>query len=539
MRLGTKAPPSDADVVIIGAGTAGCVLAARLSENSDLNVCLVEAGPADGGLWTRIPIGFSRTFREPRVNWLYETEPQSQLGGRRIFWPRGKLVGGSSAINGMIHIRGFPRDYDEWAVPGWSWSDVAPYFAKSEGQRCGLPDVYASDGPYTISPLPVRNEATERFIEAATAIGMKRLRSFNAGAEEGAGLYEIDTLAGRRCSAATAYLNPAMNRRNLTVVTGHLVDAVEFSGRRATGVRLRAGHEQISIGARAGVILAAGAVGTPALLQRSGIGAAARLSALGIAPRLDHPRVGRNLQDHYGVRYIARLREPITINDDFRRPWRLAAHALRYLATRRGQLAIGGAEAGLFARSRPEIDRPDIQFHFLPLSNERAGWSFHSFSGVTANVCCLRPSSRGEILIRSPDPHLAPSIDPHYLEEPEDGAVIVAGLHLARRIFASPPISRIVDAEHWPGATSVTDEALLEHAREHGSTLFHPVGTCAMGDAASDPVDPQLALRGADALWVCDASVMPRLVSGNTNAAVLMIAEKGAELVASSLRASR
>lgn len=521
-------PPEEADVIVVGAGTAGCALAARLSEDPRLNVCLVEAGPADGGFWTRIPIGFSRSFRDPRVNWLYETVPQAGLDGRTIFWPRGKVVGGSSAINGMIHVRGYPGDYDGWGVPGWGWEEIRPYFHRSEGQRCDLPDVYGSDGPYAISSMPVRNQATEAFIRATQSIGIPRVASFNAATGDCVGYYEINTRGGWRCDSATAYLDPAAGRVNLALVSGATVNSIGFEDARASSVSLDWCGEPRRVRARAGIVLAAGAVGTPTLLQRSGMGPAALLRRAGIVPRLDRAAIGANLQDHFGVRFIARLRRPLSINDDFRRPWRLLGHAARYAATRRGQLAIGGAEAGLFWRSQPGLDRPDVQFHFLPLSNERGGWRFHEFSGVTANVCALRPESRGTVAITSPDPTAAPAIDPRYLGSEADIRAILSGLRLARRIFAAQPMADLVAGEHWPGPAASDDDGLRAHLRLNGSTVFHPVGTCAMGVDPADPLTPELALRGVDRLWVADASAMPKLVSGNTNAATLMLAERAA-----------
>lgn len=532
-------PPGEADVVVVGAGTAGCAIAARLSGNPRLRVCLVEAGPADGGPWTRIPIGFSRTFRDPKVNWCHETVPQPGLGGRTIYWPRGKVVGGSSAINGMIHVRGYPADYDGWGVPGWGWQDVRPYLERSEGQRCGLPGVYGSDGPYAISGMPVRNHATEAFIRAAEATGLPRASSLNASADDCVGHYEINTRDGWRCDAATAYLDPVAGRANLALVSGATVASLGFEDGRAVSVSLRWRGETREVRARAGIVLAAGAVGTPVLLQRSGIGPAEVLRQAGIGVRLDSPGIGANLQDHFGVRFIARLRRKLSINDDFRRPWRLLGHAARYAISRSGQLAIGGAEAGLFWRSRPGLDRPDVQFHFLPLSNERGGWRFHGFSGVTANVCALRPASRGTVSVTGPDPAAQPAIDPRYLDDEADILPIVAGLRLARRIFAAPPLAELVDGEHWPGPDVTDDDGLRAHLRANGSTLFHPVGTCAMGANPAAPLTPRLALRGVDGIWVADASAMPALVSGNTNAATLMLAERAADLLGASLAAGR
>lgn len=522
------------DIVIVGGGSAGCVLANRLSADPGLSVALLEAGPPDRNPWLHVPIGFSRTFKDPSVNWCFETQPQAQLHGRTIFWPRGRVLGGSSAINGMIHVRGHPQDFDGWArggLPGWSWAEVLPYFQRSEGQTCGLPEVYGSDGPLGVASLPVRNRATQAFVQAAAAAGLPPVRSFNTDTQEGAGEYQINTRGGWRSSTATAYLRPVRRRPNLSVMTGALATRLCLAGDRVEAVEALMGGECIRVRARESVVVCAGAVGSPALLQRSGIGHPQDLHRAGIEVKLASPRVGHGLQDHFGVRYIARLRRPWSINDDFRRPWRLLRHAWRYAVHRDGQLAIGGAEAGAFARCDPQAERPDVQFHFLPLSSERGGWSFHPFSGVTANVCQLRPWSRGRVWVDSADPLRAPRIDPAYLSDPRDGPVLVAGLRLARRIFACEPLAGLLQAEHWPGEQARDDDALLEHARRHGSTVFHPVGGCAMGPSEDDVLDARCRVRGLRGLRVADASAFPSIVSGNTNAAVVMLAERVAEMI--------
>ncbi len=526
------------DFIVVGAGTSGCVLANRLTARGDVTVALLEAGPADRSPWLKIPIGFSRTFRDPKVNWCFETTPQESLGGRRIFWPRGKVLGGSSSINGMIHIRGHPEDFDAWASAGledWSWQRVLPYFRRAEGQLCDMGDVYGSDGPIAISELPVRNGATAAFVDSAVNAGLPRVRTFNTDTQEGAGNFQINTRHGLRDSAASAYLRPARARPNLTVLTHAHVTRIDVREGRAVGVHWMTAGQSTYLAARRGVILAAGAVGSPAILQLSGIGDPVDLGRAGVGVVHASPLVGKNLQDHFGTRYIARLSRPITVNDDFRRPWRLAQHALRYALSRSGQIAIGGAEAGAFARSSEREMRPDLQFHFLPLSNERAGWSFHPFSGVTANICQLRPFSRGTVRIASADPMQPPDIDPRYLDDPRDGAALVAGLRLARRIFATAPLRDLVAQEHSPGAGIETDDEILAHVRAHGSTVFHPVGTCAMGMSRDSPLDAECRVRGLAGLRVVDASSMPSIVSGNTNAAVLMLAERMAERIGASL----
>ena len=527
------------DVVIVGAGTAGCVLANRLSARGDMKVALLEAGPPDRNVWLKIPIGFSRTFRDPSVNWCFDTVPQQNLGGRRVFWPRGKVLGGSSSINGMIHIRGHPADFDGWASAGledWSWQKVLPYFRKAEGQLCDMGDVYGSDGPIAISALPVANEITKAFVDASVNSGLPHVSTFNSDTQEGAGNYQINTRRGLRNSAAAAYLRPARARPNLAIFTGAHVSRVALRDGRATGVHCVVGGESRYLRASHSVILAAGVVGSPALLQLSGIGDPDDLRRVGIAVAHASARIGKNLQDHFGTRYIARLSRPITVNDDFRRPWRLVRHALRYAISRSGQLAIGGAEAGAFARSSTKESQPDLQFHFLPLSSERGGWTFHPFSGVTANVCQLRPFSRGTIRVASADPMQAPEIDPCYLADERDGAALVAGLRLARKIFAMSPLAESVIEEYSPGASAQSDGDLLAHVCAHGSTVFHPVGTCAMGASPDAPLDGECRIRGVDGLRVVDASSMPSIVSGNTNAAVLMLAERIADRIIADCR---
>lgn len=529
------------DVIIVGAGSAGCVLANRLSARKSISVALLEAGPADKGIWLKIPIGFSRTFRDPAVNWCFQTEPQKELEGRRIFWPRGRVVGGSSAINGMIYVRGHPADFDEWAslgLSGWDWASVLPYFHRSEGQQCGLPEVYGSTGPISISALPVNNSATECFVQSAKESGLPRVDSFNTDTQTGTGPYQITARNGIRCSAATAYLDPVRRRENLTVMTQTHATRLLLTDGRASGVEVIAAGESLRLRARHRVIVACGAVGSPALLQWSGIGNTADLEAAGIRLAVESPMVGRNLQDHFGVRYIARLASPDSINDDFRRPWRLLWHLWQYGVHRTGQLAIGGAEAGAFMDSTSKGGQPDIQLHFLPLSSERGGWSFHKFSGVTANVCQLRPFSRGHVRVSDPDPRKPPLIDPGYLSDSRDAAVLVAGLKLTRNIFSCEPLAKLVSAEEAPGLDIQDDASLLQFIRQNGSTVFHPVGTCAMGASADAVVDERCQVRAVSGLSVVDASSFPRITSGNTNAAVTMLAEKISEHLLSDLPAS-
>ena len=524
------------DYIVVGGGTAGCVLASRLSEDRGTRVLVLEAGPEDRSPWIRIPIGFSRLFTDPAANWCYETVEQAPLGGRRIYLPAGRVIGGSSSINGMVYVRGQPRDFDDWAragATGWDWRSLHPYFLRFEGREHGDDREYGAEGPIGIARMPVHNAMSEAFIDAAAATGLPRRRNLNANPEApGAGYFHVTTRRGRRSSAASGYLRPARSREGVVVATGATVRRVRFEADRATGVEWEERGTIVTADAAREVLLCAGAIGTPKLLQLSGLGPPELLATLGIPVRVALPGVGTNLHDHYGVRLIAELVEPLSINDAFRRrPHRLVGYALAYAFGRSGQLAIGGAECGGFACSRPDVERPDVQFHFLPLSSERRGWRFHPFSGITANVCVLRPTSRGRVAARSPDPADAPAIDPNYLDTDADRRTIVDAIRLGRRVFAADPLARRIRREVLPGASVVDDDALLGYARANGSTVFHPVGTCRIGVDERAVVGPDLRVRGVRNLRVVDASVMPGIPSGNTCAAVLAIAERAADLV--------
>ena len=527
--------PPETDVIIVGAGTAGCVLAARLSEDSDLRVLVVEAGRADRSPWIHIPVGFSRLLDDADLNWCYETESQVGLAGRTVRWPRGKVVGGSSAINGMVWVRGAPDDYDRWAAtvgdPAWSWAEAEALFRTCEAAPSDADARLGRDGRMPLARPRHDHPLVSAFIEAGVDAGLDERSDLSISDHVGVGPYLTTICRGLRVSAAGAYLKPALRRDNLELATASMVCGVILdSGRRAIGVHLTHLGTPAIVRARLGVVLAAGAVDTPKLLMLSGIGSGPNLARFGIPVAVESPEVGRNLQDHFGVRVIAEVGRPITINDDFRRPWRLAGHALRYAFARTGPVAMGGAYAGAFFSSDGG-DRPDTQIHFLPLSSERRGWTFHRFSGVTANVCQLRPASRGRIDLGSADPAAAPCIDPAYLSDERDRKAIVAGLRFTRELFRRPPFSTRYDAEErMPGERCASDTALLDYARNTGSTVFHPVGTCRMGKH-DGVVDSSFRVRGATNLWVADASVMPHLPSGNTNAATLMLAERAARVL--------
>ena len=527
--------PPEADVIIVGAGTAGCVLAARLSEDPDLRVLVVEAGRADRSPWIHIPVGFSRLLGHAGLNWCYETEPQSGLAGRTIRWPRGKVVGGSSAINGMVWVRGAPHDYDRWAATvgdsAWSWAKAEALFRTCEAAPSDADARLGRDGRVPLARPRHDHPLVRAFVEAGVNAGLAERRDLGISDRDGVGPYLTTIRRGLRVSAAGAYLKPALRRDNLELATASTVCGVALnSGHRAVGVRLTRLGTPVLVRARRGVVLAAGAVDSPKLLMLSGIGSGPDLARLGIPVAVESPEVGRNLQDHFGVRVIAEVGRPITINDDFRRPWRLVGHALRYAVARTGPLAMGGAYAGAFFASDGG-DRPDMQIHFLPLSSERRGWTFHRFSGVTANVCQLQPASRGRIGLASADPAAPPLIDPGYLSEECDRKAIVAGIRFTRELFRHPPLSTLYGAEErMPGERCASDAALLDYARNTGSTVFHPVGTCRMG-RDDGVVDSSFRVRGTRNLWVADASVMPHLPSGNTNAATMMLAERAASVL--------
>ncbi len=525
----------EADYIVVGAGSAGCVVAARLSEDPAVRVLVLEAGGEDRGIWIHIPLGYGKTIADRRVNWMYETEPDPQLHGRRVFWPRGKVLGGSSSINGLLYLRGQPEDYDHWRQlgnAGWAWDDVLPYFKRSEG-RIGAGDdrLHGRDGPLAISDLPDRTPLCEAYIQAAGEVGIPRTEDFNGAEQEGVGYYHVTSRNGRRCSAATAFLHPALKRANLSVLTRALATRIVLDGRRASGVAFM--HEGVArrATARREVILCGGAINSPHLLMLSGIGPAAHMQEVGIAVAHDLPGVGQNLQDHFQTRLTYRCRFPVTLNDVMMSPWRMALAGLQYAVRRSGPLTVSAGQVGIFAKTRPELATPDVQFLLIPFSADRPGEGLNKFSGFLQNCCQLRPESRGEILLRSPDATVYPAIHANYLSTELDRRTLVEGLKLGRRIAARPAMRHWIESEHLPGPDAKDDAALLEHGRRYGGSIFHPSGTCKMGRDRMAVVDETLLVRGLDGLRVADASIMPTVVSGNTNAACIMIGEKAADLV--------
>ncbi len=532
-----------ADIIIVGAGTAGCVLASQLSRDRDTNVLLLEAGPRDRSPWIHIPVGFSRLLHDETLNWCFTTEAQQQLAERHLHWPRGRVLGGSGAINGMVWVRGQPNDYDHWSDvigdPSWAWDSVAPIFRAFEGAPQDADERLGQSGEMPLSRIPVSHPLVNAFVRAGVGMGYPRRGDLSISDREGFGEYLVSTRSGLRASAATVYLKPALKRSNLKVLTCTRTLSLEIhsSASEVSGVNILIGTKLQTVAARRAVVLSAGTVGSPHVLMLSGVGPARALRSVGVVPRVDIPAVGRNLQDHLGVRVVGRVDRPITINDDFRRPWRLLGHALRYALTRGGPVAIGGAYAGAFYRSSPDVRHPDIQLHFLPLSSQQPGWRFDSFSGFTINVCHLRPFSRGGIALSSPDPLAAPKIDPGYLNDARDFDLLIKGLETAREIIRRAPLSTEHGAvEERPGVHAGDHGALADYVRANAQTVYHPVGTCRMGNDKLSVVDSRLRVRGIRNLWVVDASIMPTIPSGNTHAAVLMIAYRGAQFIREALR---
>ena len=532
------------DYIVVGAGSAGCVLAARLSEDPATRVLLLEAGPPDRSFWIHLPIGYGKTMWSKKYNWCFHTDPDPNMNGRRVYWPRGKALGGSSSINGLIYIRGQREDYDHWARlgnTGWGYDDVLPYFIKSERNQRGSDAYHGSDGPLSVSDIAGKDDLIEAFIGGAGALGVPRTADFNAATQEGAGYYQLTTWKGWRWSTAKGYLQPARSRSNLRVETGAHVTGIVFDGKRAVGVRYRQGGADKRATCRGELLLSAGSIQSPQLLQLSGIGPAALLQSRGVAVVHDLAGVGENLQDHLQIRLIFESTRATT-NDQLNSWVGQARLGLQWLLHRSGPLAVGINQGGCFMRALPEEAKtPDIQFHVATLSADMAGGKVHPFSGMTMSVCQLRPESRGHIRIKSRDPFEPPEMRPNYLATDLDRRMAVAGMKAARAIAAAPAMRPFIKREVKPGPDANDDAALLEFCRNNGATIFHPSGTCAMGrDAgAGAVVDARLRVHGVQALRVIDCSVMPTLVSGNTNAPAVMMAEKAADMIRADARAAR
>jgi choline dehydrogenase len=528
----------EADFIVIGAGSAGCAVAARLSEDPATQVVLLEAGGEDKNRWIHIPLGFGKTFADPSVNWCYETEPDPGAADRRVFWPRGKVLGGSSSINGMVYIRGQAEDFDHWRQlgnVGWSFDDVLPYFKRAEHQVRGADGFHGTGGPLCVSDV-AQHSICEAFIASAMELGFPRNDDFNGARQDGVGYHQTTTRNGRRCSTAVGYLRPAMQRANLRVVTEALTEKVLLEGRRAIGVSFRRDGRLCMARAAREVILCGGAVNSPQLLMLSGIGPQPHLAEFGI-PFVHHlPGVGQSLQDHYSAPIKLRCKLPVTVNDVMLSNTRKLKAGLEYYVFHRGPLSMISSPAALFARTRSELASPDVKISISPFSAERPQDGLHRFSGFTSIAYQLRPESRGAIKLKSPDPFDAPAVHPNYLAAETDQRAIVAGLKLIRRILANPHMQHYIESEFQPGPDAATDEQLLEYARRRGGTVYHPTSTCRMGSDPMAVVDAELRVHGIDGLRVADASIMPTVVSGNTNAAAIMIGEKLADMVRQQVR---
>ena len=527
------------DTVIVGGGTAGCVLANRLSADPGRRVLMLEAGGEDKGFWIDIPAGFGKLLTDARFNWRFTTEPEDNVAGRTIVVPRGKGLGGSTLINGMIFVRGQPMDYDGWAQKGnagWSFDDVLPYFRRLERFEDGESELRGGDGPLDVVRVGERHSLSEAFIDAAREAGFPVNPDYNGADQEGFGYYQVNQRKGRRWSAAAAYLRPVRSRPNLAVRTEAHVTGLVLAGRRVTGVAYRRGGVAHEVAARE-VVLAAGAVQTPHLLELSGIGDPATLAAAGLPLRHALPGVGNNYRDHFATRMNWRVNRRITLNE-LTRGWRLGRAVAQYAFTRKGILSLGTGLAHGFVRTRPDLASPDVQYFFMHASYANAGdRKLDREPGMTVGVTQLRPESRGSIHARSPDPMQPPAIRPNFLSAPLDQETLVAGMKIARTIIGGAAMRPYVEREVSPGPDVRADADWLAFARRNGQTIYHPVGTCSMGQGPDAVVDETLRVRGLDGLRVIDASVMPTEVSGNTQAAVLMIAEKGADLIRDARRA--
>ncbi len=533
------------DYVIVGGGSAGCVLASRLSADRDVSVCLLEAGPPDRHPLIHMPMGIIWMMRSKVLNWNFYTQGEPEMGGRRMFWPRGRTLGGSSSSNAMCYLRGHPRDYDEWAAlgnPGWSYADVLPYFRRSENQERGASEYHGVGGPLNVADLRSPSPLTRVFVEAGQETGLPYNIDFNGSNPEGVGPFQVTQKDGRRCSTARGYLKPACARANLTVITGAHATRVLFDQRRAVGVEYtipggrQGGVQQVKAGRE--VILSAGAIQSPRLLMLSGVGDGQQLGKIGIGVRHHLPGVGQNLQDHLDVILVQACTQPVSYGVTWRTVLRGGVDLLRYLAAGRGMFTTNGAEGCGVARSAPDEERPDLQFHFSPgkLRNHARDLLFLCGEGYSLHVCNLRPKSRGEIRLASADPLAAPDIRANYLTHPDDLEHMLRGVKLARRILAARAFDAYRGEEIVPGRAVVSDDDIRSFIRNKGETIYHPIGTCKMGSDPLAVVDAELRVHGMSGLRVVDASIMPLLVGGNTNAPTVMIAEKASDMIKATRR---
>jgi choline dehydrogenase len=532
------------DYIVTGAGSAGCAIAARLSESGRYRVLLLEAGPEDKGFWIHVPIGYSRLFANPKINWMFESEPEPELEGRTMYQPRGKVLGGTSSINGMVYMRGNPADYDHWrqrGCEGWDWDSVLPYFKKAEDQERGGDAFHGSGGPLRVSDQAVHWELGDHFIAAALEAGLPANNDFNDGEQEGAGPFQNTTNRQQRWSTATAYLRPARNRGNLVVRTNAQATRIHIENGKACGVEFASGGVIHLARARGEIIVCGGVYGSPQLLQLSGLGPAAMLTQFGIPVVRDMPGVGADLQDHFYVRLAFRCTQPITLNDIANSPVKKLIAGMQYVFFKTGPLTSNGICAGGFAKSDPRLERPDIQLNFSVWSfadRNRAGVVPHPFPGFTISAVHLRPDARGEVRLKSPDPLAAPSIRFNFLKSQYDLQALTAGMRLARKITTQPAMMPYVAEELLPGPQVESDAEFEASIRRNGVSNLHPVGTCRMGADPAAVCDPRLRVNGIPGLRVVDASVMPSVPAGNTNAPTIMIAERASDMILEDARAA-
>ncbi len=521
------------DYIIIGAGSSGCVMANRLSADPDNRVLLLEAGGPDINPWIHVPVGYFKTMHHPSTDWCYMTEPDKGINGRRLQWPRGKVLGGSSSLNGLLYVRGQAEDYDRWEAlgnKGWSFKEVLPYFKKSEDQEDGASEYHGVGGLLKVSNLRLRRPIADFFIKAAEQIGIPRNPDYNGATQEGVGYFQQTAHNGFRWSTAKGFLRPAMRRSNLTVKTKAHTTRILFDGNQATGVEYRKDGQLHRAMSAKEVILSAGAIGSPQILQLSGIGPQALLEKHNIPVIKDLPGVGQNLQDHLQIRLVFKTSQD-TLNDELNSYYKQFKVGLQYMLKRTGPLTLAASQVVVFTKTDPDMTRPNIQFHMQPLSADKPGDGVHPFSAFTASVCQLRPHSRGYIEIKSTDPLEHPAIHPNYLSDERDHKVAVESIKVARKIAGAPALAPHILDEFVPGRQFQSDEELLDAAQKYSQTIYHPTSTCKMGHDDMAVVDDQLRVHGIEGLRVIDASIMPEIVSGNTNAPAIMIAEKGADMI--------
>lgn len=526
----------EADFIVIGAGSAGCVLANRLSANPNNKVILLEAGGRDWNPWIHIPVGYFKTIHNPSVDWCYRTEPDPGLNGRSIEWPRGKVLGGSSSLNGLLYVRGQRQDYDRWRQmgnAGWGWDDVLPLFKRAENNERGADDYHGDQGPLSVSNMRIQRPITDAWVAAAQAAGYNFNSDYNGAEQEGVGFFQLTARNGRRCSSAVAYLHPIKKRENLTIVTHAQADKIEIEDGRAVGVTYteKSGSPQ-TVKARREVVLCGGAINSPQLLMLSGIGDPEQLAEHGIDVKNALHGVGKNMQDHLQARLVYKCNEP-TLNDEVSSLMGQAKIGLKYLMFRAGPMTMAASLATGFLKTRGDLETPDIQFHVQPLSAENPGKGADKFSAFTMSVCQLRPESKGEIRLKSAQPREYPKIIPNYLSTETDCRTIVAGVNIARKIARHAPLTSKISEEYRPDASLDMDdyEGTLDWVRNNTASIYHPTGTCKMGDGPDAVVDSRLRVHGVGALRIADCSIMPEIVSGNTNAPAIMIGEKASDLI--------